>query len=237
MFQLLSFVLLGVVFLFSLINPLFSLPPEKFLAWIRSLLFSMSQPTMSTTDISNSISEAKEEKDKKKKSSAHDKVELERVFGTFDKNGDGFITKQELGESLKNMGLFTTEEEVANMIAELDSNGDGLIDLDEFCKLYDSMEKNRGKEEGEEGIDDGERDLREAFDVFDGNGDGLITVEELGLALSSMGLKQGIGIQDCREMIKMVDMDGDGMVNFDEFKMMMMKKKPSTEPGTQAASS
>lgn len=50
--------------------------------------------------------------------------------------------------------------------------------------------------------DDMERDLREVFDVFDGNGDGLMTVDELGLVLSSMGLNQGVGIQDCREMIQ-----------------------------------
>ncbi|KAJ4959163.1 hypothetical protein NE237_026274 [Protea cynaroides] len=226
MLQLLSFVLLAVVFICNLINHLFSVPPEKLLAWIRSLFLAAMSTTTTT---STSITEEKK--------IVHDKVELERVFATFDKNGDGFITKLELGESLKNMGLLTTEEEVASMVADLDSNGDGLIDLDEFCKLYESMEKGRGRKDGEEEEtevhDDEERDLREAFAVFDGNGDGLISVEELGLVLSSMGLKKGFVIKDCREMISMVDMDGDGMVNFDEFKKMMMKKP--TEPATQAS--
>ncbi|XP_043699168.1 calmodulin-like protein 7 [Telopea speciosissima] len=247
MLQLLSFVLLGGIFLCSLINPLiFSVPPEKFLVWLRSLFLTISSTMTTTTTISTSITEAStkgENKDKKNKTHGQDKLELERVFATFDKNGDGFITKQELGESLKNMGLFTTEEEVEGMVADLDSNGDGLIDLDEFCELYDSLERNRGRKDDEEeeegGNDDRERDLREAFDVFDGNGDGMITVEELGLVLSSMGLKEGIGIQDCREMIKMVDMDGDGKVNFDEFKMMMMKKpiSPATDQASLTASS
>ncbi|XP_043711904.1 calmodulin-like protein 5 [Telopea speciosissima] len=141
MLQLLSFVLLGVIFLCSLINPLiFSVPPEKFLAWLRSLFLTISS-TMSTTTISTSITEPsmKEENKDKNNAHSHDKVELERVFTTFDKNGDGFIRKQELGESLKNMGLFTTEEEVESMVADLNSNGDGLIDLDGFYELYDSM--------------------------------------------------------------------------------------------------
>ena len=64
-------------------------------------------------------------------------------------------------------------------------------------------------------------DLKEAFDVFDGDRDGLITVEELGMILSSLGLKEGKKLEACKEMIKKVDLDGDGMVNFDEFKRMM----------------
>ncbi|XP_043712836.1 calmodulin-like protein 4 [Telopea speciosissima] len=130
MLQLLSLVLLGVIFLYSLINPLiFSIPLEKFLARLRSLLLTMSS-IMFTTTISTSITEAstkEENKDKKNNAHSHDKVKLERILATFDKNGDGFITKQEFGASLKTMGLFTTEEEVESMVADLDSNGDGLI--------------------------------------------------------------------------------------------------------------
>ncbi|XP_043725020.1 calmodulin-like protein 7 [Telopea speciosissima] len=235
MLQLLSFVFIAVVFICSLINPIFSVPSEKFLAWIRSLLLTPTTTTISST-MSTTTTASTSTKEEKKNEREHDKVELERVFATFDKNGDGFITKQELGESLKNMGLFTTDEEVASMVAGLDVNGDGLIDLDEFCELYDSMEKSGGNKndemEKEEWNDDMDKDLREAFDVFDGNGDGLITVEELGLVLSSMGLKKGLGIQDCKEMIRMVDMDGDGKVNFDEFKKMMIKNP--TAPATGA---
>ncbi|MCL7047440.1 hypothetical protein MKW94_028304 [Papaver nudicaule] len=155
-------------------------------------------------------------------------MELERVFATFDKNGDGFITKQELGESLNNMGLFSDEIEVGSMVAKLDVNGDGLIDIDEFCELYDSImgKKKRDKISEEEEEDDGddldeEEVMKEAFDVFDGDKDGLISVEELGVVLKSLGLKQGMRVEECKEMIRKVDMDGDGMVSFDEFKLMM----------------
>lgn len=157
--------------------------------------------------------------------SGQKKDELKRVFATFDKNGDGFITKQELRESLKNIGMVMTEKDVEEMVEKLDSNGDGLLDLDEFCELFDSMVSGEeGKEGGDvegDGGGGGEVDLKEAFDVFDGDRDGLISVEELGLVLSSLGLKEGKRMEDCKEMIRKVDMDGDGMVNFDEFKRMM----------------
>lgn len=149
-------------------------------------------------------------------------VELRSVFATFDKNDDGYITKQELRESLKNIGISVEERDVEDMVQKVDSNGDGLIDLDEFYKLFDSISgldrEKQGSEEAGEGRDG---DLKEAFDVFDGNKDGLITVEELGLVLSSLGFTEGKKFDDCQEMIRKVDVDGDGMVNFDEFKMMM----------------
>ncbi|MBA0710259.1 hypothetical protein Golax_025246, partial [Gossypium laxum] len=150
-------------------------------------------------------------------------LELKRVFSTFDKNGDGFITKQELRESLKNIRMFMTESEVEEMVVKLDANGDGLIDFDEFrilCKAIDDDDDGGGGEEFERLGEEGEI-LKEAFDVFDRDKDGLITVEELGSVLCSLGLKEGDKIEDCKAMIRKVDIDGDGMVNFDEFKTMM----------------
>ncbi|XP_031132094.1 calmodulin-like protein 3 [Ipomoea triloba] len=146
-----------------------------------------------------------------------DKEELKGVFATFDKNGDGFITKQELKDSLKNIGISMEDKDIAEMMEKVDENKDGLIDLHEFCELCNSL---LGVESEREG--DGDKNLREAFEVFDGDTDGLITAEELSKVLGSLGLKQGKTLEDFKEMIGRFDLDGDGMVNFDEFKRMMM---------------
>ncbi|XP_058089498.1 calmodulin-like protein 3 [Magnolia sinica] len=192
-------VLLSVLFICGLLNSLFYFSPSKLFAWLLSLF--PKSPPLPPVGLTKKI----------------DRAELEMVFATFDHNGNGFITKQELEESLEKLGLFTGDKQVAAMIEQFDSNGDGLIDLHEFCELYESMMGKQGEEE-KEGKDDY---LKEAFDVFDENGDGLITVEELALVLTSLGLKQGMGMEECRKMISKVDMDGDGMVNFKEFKRMM----------------
>ncbi|KMT02799.1 hypothetical protein BVRB_8g193830 [Beta vulgaris subsp. vulgaris] len=151
--------------------------------------------------------------------------DLKRVFDSFDKNGDGSITKEELKESLNNMGILVPLKDIEEMVENLDSNKDGLVDLSEFRELYELLKgiEEKKNEEGKKvgDFDDEEEDLKEAFSVFDGNKDGLITVEELKLVLSSLGLKEGNKEEDCKEMIKKVDVDGDGMVNYDEFKMMM----------------
>ncbi|KAA8522992.1 hypothetical protein F0562_009415 [Nyssa sinensis] len=187
-------------------------PTKKFMAWFQS--FSVRTPPYVSTN-STTIAQKMV-----KRSVLHKKAELRSVFATFDKNNDGFITKKELRESVKNIGILMTEKEVSEMVEKVDCNGDGLIDLDEFCELFESM-VNREEDGGEEGEGEGEGELKEAFDVFDGDKDGLITVEELRLVLSSLGLKEGKRMENCREMIKKADMDGDGMVNFDEFKKMM----------------
>lgn len=134
-----------------------------------------------------------------------------------------------------------TDEEVEEMVSRVDSNGDGLIDFEEFGTLCGSLligggdqERSTAKmnginkredddqdEEHDQDDDDDDEDLKEAFDVFDKDKDGMISVEELGSILSSLGLNEGNKIENCKEMIRKVDMDGDGMVNFQEFKKMM----------------
>ncbi|CAN6449812.1 unnamed protein product [Victoria cruziana] len=154
-------------------------------------------------------------------------AELRRLFATFDHNNDGFITREELKESMENLGLFLSDGDLDSMVRNLDANGDGCLDLEEFCVLYESMtgvgKSGAGEEEIKEGgaaaMVAGDDELKEAFDVFDVNGDGFISVEELSSVLVSLRLKSGW--RECKEMIRSVDLDGDGRVNFQEFLQMM----------------
>lgn len=201
----LTLILLAILFIVGLINTFQHLPTKKFKSWFQSQSLNSTSPKSLAP---------------KKQSISHKKLnELKRVFPTFDKNGDGYITNEELRESLKNVGMVMTEKDIKEMVEKLDRNGDGLLDFNEFCDLFESIVSREGGEDGKG--EEEEVDLKEAFDVFDGDKNGLITVEELGLILSSLGLKEGKKMEDCKEMIRKVDMDGDGMVNFDEFKKMM----------------
>ncbi|KAF3776114.1 Calmodulin-like protein 5 [Nymphaea thermarum] len=158
-------------------------------------------------------------------------AELRRVFSTFDHNDDGLITRQELQDSLENLGLFVSEADLDSMVARLDINGDGALDLQEFCVLYESVNVSGRRDGGAGSGRDGEglggelvgedQELKEAFDVFDVNGDGFITVEELGSVLSSMGLRRRASRTQLAEMIGTVDADGDGRVSLAEFQQMM----------------
>lgn len=204
---------LAVLFLAGLINLFLCFPTKRFYAWCQSLFGTKVSP----------LSENGPAQGERKGLSDQKREELKKVFATFDRNSDGFITKQELRESLKNIGIVLSVKDVEEMVERVDANGDGLIDPEEFCELYEWVggEGGEGEGEGGGGGGGGEKDMKEAFDVFDGDGDGKISVEELRLVLSTLGLKEGKRVEDCKEMIKKVDMDGDGMVNFEEFKKMM----------------
>jgi calcium-binding protein CML len=123
-------------------------------------------------------------------------AELTRVFELFDKDGDGRITREEMEESLRKLGMPVPADELASMIARIDANGDGCVDVEEFEELYrDVMAGDKKQAEGGKGQDE---DMRVAFRVFDANGDGYITVDELGAVLASLGLKQGRTAEECR---------------------------------------
>ncbi|KAL5205407.1 hypothetical protein ABZP36_033616 [Zizania latifolia] len=151
-----------------------------------------------------------------------DSSDLRKVFQMFDKNGDGRITKEELGESFKNLGIYIPDDELDATMDKIDANGDGCVDVEEFGLLYRSILGEGGGAGGQAESVDEDEDMREAFNVFDQNVDGFITVDELRSVLSSLGLKQGRSAEDCRRMISKVDGDGDGRVDFKEFKQMML---------------
>ncbi|XP_009595960.1 calcium-binding allergen Ole e 8-like [Nicotiana tomentosiformis] len=138
-----------------------------------------------------------------------DMEEVKKVFARFDANGDGMISGDELSGVLKALGSDTSPDEVERMMAEIDTDRDGCINLQEFadfCKSDDS-------------VDGGAKELKEAFDLYDQDHNGLISAAELHQILNRLG--QNCTVQDCTRMITSVDADGDGNVSFEEFKQMM----------------
>ncbi|KAH7299780.1 hypothetical protein KP509_24G028800 [Ceratopteris richardii] len=61
--------------------------------------------------------------------------ELEEVFAQLNANGDGKISAEELRSVLSSLGEDVMREEAALMIADIDRDGDGFIDLAEFMEM------------------------------------------------------------------------------------------------------
>jgi calmodulin len=57
------------------------------------------------------------------------------AFKTFDRNGDGFISAEELRSVMKSMGQQLSAKEVEDMVKAADQNGDGRVDYHEFVKM------------------------------------------------------------------------------------------------------
>lgn len=61
--------------------------------------------------------------------------DVENVFRTFDLDGDGKITAEELKAALAELGEDVTVEDAAERIGTGDTDHDGMISLEEFRAL------------------------------------------------------------------------------------------------------
>ncbi|CAD6236292.1 unnamed protein product [Miscanthus lutarioriparius] len=150
-------------------------------------------------------------------------TEFKEAFSLFDKDGNGYITTKELGTVMRSLGQNPTEAELQDMIAEVDSNGSGTIDPQEFLGLMARRTKDTESEE----------ELREAFRVFDKDQNGFISAVELRHVMTNLGEK--LSDEEVSEMIREADVDGDGNINYDEFVKVMMAKRRSKRTEEKAA--
>ena len=89
-------------------------------------------------------------------------AEFKEAFALFDKDGDGTISTKELGTVMNSLGQKPTIAELETMIKEVDIDGNGEIDFEEFLTMMAKKLKETDLEE----------DIREAFRVFDNKNSG-----------------------------------------------------------------
>lgn len=135
--------------------------------------------------------------------------ELREMFREMDKNGDGRITKEELELALIQLGERPSSSKIEAIINQIDTDGNGCIEIDEFLQALRKQLLNPREE----------RELREVFSVFDKNGDGMISVDDLVVVMQSLGQK--LSEADAQEMIREGDVDRDGLISFHEFIMLI----------------
>ncbi|ONK60864.1 uncharacterized protein A4U43_C08F23510 [Asparagus officinalis] len=61
--------------------------------------------------------------------------DIRSAFWVFDQNQDGRIDAEEVMEVLSKIGERCTIEECRKMVRQVDKNGDGLVDMDEFMAM------------------------------------------------------------------------------------------------------
>ena len=71
---------------------------------------------------------------------------LKDIFKRYDDDGSGEVDAGELMEIMQSLGVSATEQEINAMVSEIDSDGSGTIDFDEFkTMVHKAMEDGSGR--------------------------------------------------------------------------------------------
>ena len=138
--------------------------------------------------------------------------ELKEAFTMFDRDKDGLINYNELGNVLKSQGFNPTNQELLEMIADVDENEDDKINFEEFLILMHSRLKKA----------DIENELNEAFSVYDKNGSGIISVREFKKIMNSLGEK--VCEEEVEEIIQKVDPKNRGYINYKDLTRIIVEQ-------------
>ena len=150
-------------------------------------------------------------------------LKIKQTFDIFDRDGSGSIDVHELDKVLKTLGQKIDESELQDLVTQLDKDGDGQIDFDEFASLSIVADSSA----------DQSQDLREVFKKFDQNGDGFIDVAEMSSQAMSI-LGKSLSDAEIIEMFRIADNDGSGHLDYDEFVKVIMAKSAEIASGDAA---
>eukprot|EP00116_Pleurobrachia_bachei_P016448 sb/3476710/ len=102
-----------------------------------------------------------------------------------------------------------TEEVLAEILSEVDADGNGVVDEQEFLIFMASRTLYK----------DEDQNIKDAFKQFDKDGNGFIDRDELRSLMESLGQK--LTEAEIDEMLKDADFDRDGKISYQEFYIMM----------------
>lgn len=145
----------------------------------------------------------------------HDEIKVLKIcFNMFDFKDQGFLSADDLDDILRGMGFRPSKEELKEILEEIDEDGSGEIEFEEFCQL---CAKFLIEEPDEETM---KHELKEAFRVYDKEANGFITTDTLREIISELDTR--LTAEDLDGIIEEIDEDGSGTMDFDEFCAMMM---------------
>ncbi len=118
----------------------------------------------------------------------------------------------ELKVAINSLGIEAKAQAVYHMIAELDKDGSGLIEFDEFFSIMTTRpSSNETREE-----------IHKVFVTYDNQKTGFIALKDLRRVAKELGeLTDDSTLQ---EMIERADFDHDGLISEEEFYNLLTKK-------------
>ena len=124
----------------------------------------------------------------------------------------GSIDPKELKAAMQSLGFEAKNATIYQMITDIDKDGSGAIDFDEFLDMMTAKMSDKDTRE----------DIAKVFNLFDDDGTGMITLKNLKRVAKELG--ETMTEAELLEMIERADTDQDGEISPEEFYAIMTKK-------------
>merc|ERR1712070_1319852 len=118
---------------------------------------------------------------------------------------------KELKVAMRALGLDAKKDEIRRMINDIDKDGSGTIDFNEFLNMMTARMGDR----------DSREEIIKVFRLFDDDETGKISFKNLKRVAQELG--ENMTVEELQEMIDEADLDGDGEINEEEFLRIMKK--------------
>jgi Ca2+-binding EF-hand superfamily protein len=135
-------------------------------------------------------------------------VNPEQVFRYLDTNNSGYITKNDLKQALRYLGIIKTQNDFMFLLRNVSES----IDLNEYMKIVNNELNNTISRE----------QLIQAFEVFDSKKTGKCSAKDLFHCLKVIGEK--LSESDIEKMKRMVEVGHDGQVNYIKLVDFLLKR-------------
>jgi len=139
----------------------------------------------------------------------HQLVEISSAFKNFDRDNDGHIEPGELKTVMSNVGMVLSDEQARALIAGVDTDGNGMIEFDEFVGIMASRMLRT----------DSAEEMDHAFKLFDSDGTGFTQIENIKRVFSTMG-SFPLQKDELEAFIKLVPADSEGRVRMRDFRQL-----------------
>jgi len=157
---------------------------------------------------------------------------FKKLFSIADVNGDGVLQPAEFSKLLSLSGFNFSKTQIAEFVAQADTNRNGVIEYEEFIPVamsllmgqqnaIDTYIGNSEEDAARQFLLQGqtpaqlERQMKKMFLFADEDCSGLLDLSEFKKALGQMGLP--LTAAQTNELVKMVDVNQDGQVSYEEF--------------------
>jgi len=171
---------------------------------------------------------------------------FEDIFKQLDSNKNGSLDMNELGKSLRNMGVDIDEKDKVEFKV-FDSNGDGNISLTEFIDFFKSRVEKMKKQRNAKKLESvaqkfltimktvlEKATVEQLFKHFDKDGGGAVSSTEFKVVLKKLPQFSNLSDDDLDGLTQILDEDNSGEVTLPEFKAFIEK---GTAPTKSAKSS